>query len=875
MQEFPFPGVDAIDAARTNPDRLQELIQTGLLDHPPIAAFDKITALLAKAVGAPVAFLSLVDAERDFYLSQTGMEEPVATAREVGDRTPCQFNLLTDQPLVIEDTLRSDVFQQLPGVQTLGMRAYLGAPLRTEAGNTLGSVCVMDRKPRTWSAQDVELVTEMANSALREIALRTVARTQHQSAHLSNGMLRQIVDALPSMVGCWDASLRNVFANKAYADFFRCELQSLQGVHLRDVLGAELLEANRPYLERCLAGEHVTFERDIKAPDGKVRHALAHYIPNRQDGEVIGLFALVHDISEIREAHAQRDKIERALRLVTDSNITLAKAENRAQMLQGICKLICDGCQYALAWVGIAQDDPRKSIAPVAHSGFDMEVMDELQFSWSSDSPLGQDVTGAAIRTGRTHMNNASDSASQAVVPDHGVSGLNSRIAIPFSLKSGERAVLTLVATHTNPFTQDEVRLLEELTNNLRFCVDAIDDRYRALAAEAKTQAKSELLAHVSHEIRVPMNSVLGTVELLQHTALQPEQQRMVQTLALSSKTLLTILNDILDFSKIEAGKLELENIPVNLAEVVDSVLQLKQGNARAHGIALSAQLDPSLPAWFLTDPNRLRQVLLNLVNNAVKFTQSTSERAGQVSVQGAACQRADGTPGLRLRVTDNGTGIKPERVEQLFEAFTQADNSISRQFGGTGLGLAICRRLVGLLGGQITLESVWGEGSTFTVELPLQAVDAPAVPAVGQALALPVQPGKPLPATPGGKSHRILLVDDNEINRDLLSVQVRMLGYEVDVAENGEQALEKWRKGQVALLLTDCRMPSMDGFELTRTIRDEESPDARLVIIAVTGNAMHGDAQRCLDAGMDDYLSKPLGLQLLGTTLAKWLPKG
>jgi PAS domain S-box-containing protein len=723
----------------------------------------------------------------------------------------------------------------------------------------------------------VELVTEMAQSAMREIALRTVAHAHHQSTQRSNATLQLILDALPSMVGFWDANLRNVYANKAYSDFFRCEPQSLRGVHVRELLGEELFEANRPFLERCLAGETVAFERDIPVPGNQVRHTLARYIPNREDGRVVGLFVLVHDITDIRVARSERDKYERALRMVSDANITLAKSETREQMMQGICRLICESCQYGLAWVGIAQNDLRKSIAPVAHSGFDMLVMEDLQFSWDPNSPLGQDVTGAALRNGRTHMNNAPEGDGQAVLPDQGVSGLKSRIAIPFQLKSGERAVLTLVATHTNPFTANEVRLLEELTNNLRFCLDAIDDRYRALIAEAKTQAKSEFLARVSHEIRNPLNSVLGTIELLALTPLQPEQQHMVQTVALSSRLLLTILDDILDISKIEAGKLHVESIPTRLTEVVDSVLQLKQSNARARSIVLTSEIDPTLPEWIQTDPLRLRQVLMNLLSNAVKFTQGTTQRPGQVRLRALACQAADGTPALRVSVTDNGIGIKPEQTARLFESFAQADSSITRQFGGTGLGLAISRQLVGLLGGQITLESIWGEGSTFTVELPLREAVGPQEPVtpLGGGTQVPVAGNATLPdAAAKGVKQRILVVDDNEINRDLLSVQVRTLGYAVDTAPDGEQALEKWRKGQVTLMLTDCRMPTMDGFELARTIRAEEAGNEHLVIIAVTGNAMEGDAQRCLDAGMDDYLSKPLGLQTLGSMLAKWIPK-
>jgi CheY-like chemotaxis protein/two-component sensor histidine kinase len=347
----------------------------------------------------------------------------------------------------------------------------------------------------------------------------------------------------------------------------------------------------------------------------------------------------------------------------------------------------------------------------------------------------------------------------------------------------------------------------------------------------------------------------------------------MLNTIAKSSQALLAILNDILDYSKIEAGKLAVECIPAHLTEVLESVLQLMQISATSKAIELSTQLAADLPLWVMTDPTRLQQVLLNLIGNALKFTPSTPERPGQVSVRVMPCQRTDGPPCLRLSVTDNGIGIKPEQVAKLFLPFSQVDNSTARQFGGTGLGLSISQRLVELMGGAISLQSTWGQGSVFTVELPLQSASVPRLPDPAREPVWHRAPTAPNAVPEACVGQRILLAEDNEINRDVIAEQLRLLGFDAEVAEDGEQALEMWRSGRFALLLTDCHMPNMDGFELTSAIRAEEPALTRLPIIAVTGNAMQGEAERCLAAGMDDYLSKPLRMQALGTVLAKWLP--
>lgn len=382
--------------------------------------------------------------------------------------------------------------------------------------------------------------------------------------------------------------------------------------------------------------------------------------------------------------------------------------------------------------------------------------------------------------------------------------------------------------------------------------------------AEAGNIAKAQFLANMSHEIRTPLNGVVGALDLLARHDLHPEQITLLHTAISSSETLLALLNEVLDFSRIEAGALSLAHEPMRFQPVLGAVVDLLSPLAKRKGLQLKVEYDPDLPAWMLGDAGRLRQVLLNLIGNAVKFTDT-----GQVLVRARRESGPDASPAaLVLEVEDTGIGIPPETLPRLFTPFFQADQTDRRRFGGSGLGLVISQRLSEAMGATLTVESEPGRGSTFTFKLPLD----PFFPSPDSMPLEPIAKEGPPPL-----AGNILLVEDNPVNRMLAVAMLNNLGIRPTEAENGLAALQAMEGARFDLVLMDCQMPVMDGFEATRAIRSRERGllAPRTPIIAVTANALSGDAERCFQAGMDAYLAKPYSLKALRDMLAMWLAGG
>ena len=458
---------------------------------------------------------------------------------------------------------------------------------------------------------------------------------------------------------------------------------------------------------------------------------------------------------------------------------------------------------------------------------------------------------------------------------------------IPFVFVSGtigeERAVEAMKAGATDYVLKDNLQRLAPVVTRALREVEARQAKTAAEAAlresevakktaDAANQAKSAFLAFMSHEIRTPMNGMLGMLELLGRSTLDADQRHLLDVSLESGQALQRIIDDILDFSKIEAGRLEVSPVASSISHVLGGTADTYRAAAQDKGLALTCSVDPGIRPALVFDPLRLRQVVSNFVTNAIKFTSQ-----GAVEIKAELVSQSADRDLVRISVRDSGIGIPPDAQAKLFRPFVQAEAHTARQFGGTGLGLSISKRLVEMMGGTIRMVSEQGRGTEMSFSLSLAAA-TPAQPA-----GTPVRAGsagttaRPAPSVQEAERERtlVLVVDDHPINRTVLARQLAALGYASETADDGLQALDKWKSGRFSAVITDCSMPVMDGYELARQIRALESPAGsnRVPIIACTANALGGEAEACLAAGMDDYVAKPVALAEMQKKLERWLP--
>ncbi len=704
------------------------------------------------------------------------------------------------------------------------------------------------------------------------------ARREHEQELLA------MLKAFPGYVARVDAQARLSLVNERMARLHGLTPAQLMGRPVADVVGAERWKEIRDNQDRVLAtGVPYTFERVMHDGEGHERHVLAtQFAVIDADGRPSAAFYQVGlDVTEMREAQralersrAQFDALFAALPLPT----LLKDAEGRYLRVND-------------AYADLLGQRPEDIVGRFTKDLFD------------ADCAAVHEASDAAARHSRQVQRYA---VVRPRADGTNIDLLMSKAAA--FMPSGE-----FIGTVSSLFDVTEMNKAQRLMCEARE------------AAEAANAAKSGFLATMSHEVRTPLNGVIGMAEVLLHSPLSSEQAHHVSTIRDSAQRLLRILGDILDYSKLESGTLELNLAPVDVRALVEDAVRAIEPASRDKGVQLQLTVDPAVPPQVMADEFRLRQILNNLLSNAAKFSARTDGQGAidvELVVSNASRDLASGSPvgpwyagwhssrkQLTIHISDNGIGMDAATARRVFEPFTQGDSSKTRRFGGTGLGLALSQRLAHLMGGRIAVRSEPGQGSVFTLELPLRmsmaAAPEPAselprdgvrearalAPVAGPALppapppaqtdsaGVATDPASPaaLSSTPAARvpprRYLILVAEDEPVNRMVLTRQLELLGHDAEVANDGEEALRLWRaRGHHDLILTDLHMPGMDGYALARAIREPGAPRSNVPIVALTANAMRGEPDKARASGMNEFLTKPIRMHELQSALDRWL---
>lgn len=799
--------------------RLAALHRYGVLDTLPEQVYDDIVKLAAHLCATPIALVSLVDAGRQWFKARFGLEA-AQTPREVAF---CAHAILDRGLFVVPDALVDDRFADNPLVtSTPELRFYAGAPLVTPEGHAIGTLCVLDRRSRELTAAQREALEALARQVVRHLEARLHDLQRER-------LVRDLLEVRERYELVVRASRDGVWDHDVIRDTVFCSPRALEILDLaQEQVSAELF----------------SWRRRVHPEDAeRVQQAMADAKRERRPYSVEFRWRL-------RDGGWRWIKVRAAAQQLGDgtavrtvgSIVDIGGRKASEAELRRVGQLLAASQQ--LAKVGGWQLDLGTRDFLWTEEAFEIHDLPRDSAALSFEAVLAMYPREAARL-----LAGAVEGSVQ-----HG-----NPFSVEMELMSPTGRVVWVhwtgkpIAERGRP-----TRLVGAVQDVTERRLAAQELHAAKEAAEAASRAKSAFLATMSHEIRTPMNAVLGYASLLGETELDARQRDHLKVLEQSGEALLRILDDVLDYAKIEAGRLDLERIPFRPAQLLDDAVAVLRARADAKGIELSWQARNELPEVLLGDPGRLRQIVLNLLGNAVKFTEVGAVRM-VAEWRGSL---------LRVEVADTGIGIAEEQRQLLFREFSQADSSTRRRFGGTGLGLAICRRLVVMMRGSIGVDSEAGRGSTFWFEAPL-LLGTPAMLERGTTKAVELTDR----GWPGGMRPRVLLVEDNDVNRRLAGSFLAGLDCEVSTATNGREAVDLYATQDFSLVLMDCLMPEMDGFEATRAIRAREQDSGRRCpIVALTANAMPGDRRRCLAAGMDDFLSKPFRKADLQLMLRRWV---
>lgn len=770
------------------------------------AAFDRLVTLASAVFDAPIVMLSVLDGERAVFRSSA----PISMGSMPREESVSHVVAAMGQNgvLVVEDATALAPFSTHPMVTGPdGIRFYAGAAIFTADGRPVGAFSVLDRKPRPRPSEQMldtlKLMAGMAGDILDQSAATRVIGEQL-------GVLRMAEQM--SGVGNWRLDL----ATRAVS--WSDEVYRIHGV-TRDEFDPSYDDAvgfyhpdDRAEVRSCIqrtveTGEPYEFRLRIVRGDGDSRIVVSRGTAETDpDGRVTALYGVFQDVTEAETTHKRIVESEARYRMLADGATDI---------------IISYGVDGVVTYVSpsVEASSGKTPAEVVGRPVTEMILPEDVpalaeSFRALVRQPPGQPSRGVRYRG--VHRNGS-------------VRWFEARTTV---IRDAEG--------HATAF-HDVVR---DITETKRLEAELIAARD---SAEAAARVKSEFLANMSHELRTPLTSVIGFSGLLQDSAGLPEtERRYADRIATASEALLSVINDILDYSKLEAAAVSLDPAPFDPAAMATATATLIEGQCQAKGLRLTVEVANDLPGAVMGDEGRLRQVMLNFLSNAVKFTVS-----GEIRLEMARVEDR-----LRVAVSDSGIGVAPEKIDALFERFTQADASTTRVYGGTGLGLSISRRLIELMGGEIGAESRPGAGSTFWFEIPLEEAEGDVGAEADDAVAL--APGM-----------RILLADDAPANRELVRIILSGWGVELDAVSDGAEAVEAASKGDYDLILMDVHMPVMDGMDAARAIRALDGQRAAVPILALTANVQPEQVEACAAAGMDGHVGKPIQIGELIAAIA------
>jgi PAS domain S-box-containing protein len=791
-------------------ERLAALERLEVLDSPSEPLFDSLTDLAAQSFNTPIALISLVDQERQWFKACIGLDVD-HTARDISF---CQHAILSDQVLVVLNAAHDERFRDNPLVTgPPDIRFYAGAPLITPEGYRLGTLCVIDTVPReTFTDADASRLQSIANSVMQALLLRLDSRERERIAVVADQQNR-LLKLAEEMAGVgtwsWDvAADRTTWSDQVYRIHGYepgVEPPALQGVLERYHPDDAKILAD--HVQRAVAeGRDYELEARIYRPDGTERHVVARGSPRKgPNGAVAAIFGTFIDVTGLKLADENLRANEARLKYLMDQSADL-----------------------------IIRVEPGKGITWVSPScrlyGYEPE---DLVGSFGLDLVHPDDLANVqAVRAARF-----------AGLPDPPGSTREHRIRH----KDGS---WTCVQGNPTLIRGADGRVIE-IVNVLR---DVTAQREMARALEAArdaaleaAQVKSDFLANMSHEIRTPLTAILGFTGLLAgRTDLPDSAQMMVKRVKGASSALLSIVNDVLDFSKLEAGQITIDPRPIDVVAVAEDTLAMFGPQAEAKSLWLEFEATPDIPGHVRVDPDRLRQLLLNLIGNAVKFTDEGTVR---LRLGYDANEQF-----LRVRVEDTGAGMDEAQRARLFQRFSQVDASSTRRHGGTGLGLAICRGLTEAMGGEIGVDSTPGQGSAFHFY-----IDAPSA-------ASPIQTEEESASSASLSDVRVLVVDDSAANRELARALLQQFDAEVTEAVNGAEAVALAAEAPFDVILIDLHMPVLDGQGALHRIRTEPGPNQDVPMFAFTADGAH--TVNCGAGGFDGLIGKPIVAASMVATL-------